>query len=276
MYRIVSMEVRYVPVTGTDTEGAMYIAWDPDPEDPTPTSKVQVMNYANSLTTPVWKPASLKIPSQGTKFVRRGEVVNTTRNTYDNGQLFICQQGAPSGTNGDLYVSYTVELFMPHVSSNNAQLYWEQSIRKSAGSVARATPHGTLPASMYGDIIVDNTTISYPSSGIVRYPLRNVVSYDNGSGTRVWRMLVYLMIHSGTGVAAPTLTCSDANATVTAQEALANAGTTAGFYLSSITWTQAPANNTYIQVDYTTCTTITGLNVWFSTVPDAVTGVYDA
>lgn len=273
MYRLIRCQVRYVPVTGTDTEGAMYVAWDPDPEDPAPTSKSQLMSQSVSFTTPVWKPASLSIPSQGVKYIRRGEVVNTTRNTYDNGQLQVAVQGV-TGLMGDLYVEYTVELSLPHVVANNASLYWRQAIRKSAGSVAKATPHGTLPPLSYGDPITDLSSITYPSSGIVRYPLRNLVSSDDGAGSRTYRAVARFAM-TGTGLTAPTVTCSDSNATITGVALVANAGGTAANCSYTIVFTRVPQAGSYLNVDFTGVTTLTGLEAVLESTPDNVGGTLD-
>lgn len=273
MYRIVNASVRYVPVTGTDTEGALYVAWDPDPTDPVPTTKSQIMAFASAVTGPVWKSFSLKIPSLGPKYVRRGEVVGAALNTYDNGQLFVCTQSADSQLLGDLYVDYTIELIMPHVYSSNGALYQPQFFAKSGGTIAKATPFGTLPPLSYGPVCLDTPNFTYPSSGVLRAPILNVVSYDNGQGTRAFRLVVDLGF-VGTGVdQIAQLTCSDSGATVTLQKVVLYS-TTELMRTYSVSWTRPPLPGSYLTVDVSAATTITMSSFDVTQVPDGTSGTW--
>lgn len=254
MYRLVSLNVRYVPVTGTDTEGAIYLAWDPDPSDPDPTTKGQVMSFDVSSTGPVWKPLSLKVPSLGTRYVRRGDVVGNTLNTYDNGKFLICQQGTPSQLLGDLYVDYTIELSLPHIVTHNSNLYTAQSVFKLAGDCAQATPLGTLPPKSCGYDIVDPLGVNNPSAGVVTFPLKNVNSYSE-SGVTSWRVLVQIAF-TGTNVAY-SLTCSDSGANIETLE-VGTEGTTELFTNYRVTWSRPPLAGTYFTFTSTSTTLSSG------------------
>jgi hypothetical protein len=194
LYAFSRISVSYKPLTGTDTEGAVYIAFDPDPLDPAPTTKSQLMSFGGATSCPVWKELNFHMPCVGQKYVRRGEVSNSTLHSYDYGTLYIATEGPPNQALGDLYVDYTVNFSLPHLKSPDLSTYLVQHFYPVHGTVTAAATFGT-GLSYRGSRILEY--VSYTADKVLKLKVVEAASYDN-AGTRNWRVALDGVVNGST------------------------------------------------------------------------------
>jgi len=128
-YRFKSLRFRYVSQVPTSTQGSMLTAFDYDPADPNPTSKVQIMSFEGAKMTPVWQSNEIVIDcsklgiTPGQWFYAANNVTGTTAtvSTYQLGTagraiFMIDNIGAIAGNGlnfGSMFVDYVVEFEVP-------------------------------------------------------------------------------------------------------------------------------------------------------------------
>jgi len=114
-YRIRKLSLQYVNVAATSERGRVTLAFDRDPLDADPVTKVDLFSYSGAVEGSVWSPLSLNIPVGSTSlFTRSGTVTGTDLKTYDLGKLVVgVSNTADTATIGELFLSYEIELTIP-------------------------------------------------------------------------------------------------------------------------------------------------------------------
>jgi len=186
------------------------MAFDYDPADPPPTSKVTMLGNMTAVSSPVWAGVELEynIGVSKTlldKFTRNMSLdANLDIKTYDAGNLFIATEGLQTnGAIGNLYVEYDVSLLIPQFPGNLATVVSEKIYNNS--------PAGRIFTSTVSDSSVGNVLIAQPLA----------VSGGTGllGGWTIYipgNYLLELTINANmSAVGSPTWAVSQGNATIT-------------------------------------------------------------
>jgi hypothetical protein len=118
-YRFNRLQFLYEAKCSSQSGGSVILAADSDASDPIPATKAEVCSYQMFKDTVPWVSETLNLPSQDLNanlpfhFVRTGTVANTDIKTYDSGNFILSTSGIPTGTYGEIYVSYDIELDTP-------------------------------------------------------------------------------------------------------------------------------------------------------------------
>jgi hypothetical protein len=131
----------------TDDTGKAILAVDFDAEDLPPTGKTQALQQRAKADGPVWQNFELVCSSQDLKkfgpqkYIRSGSEAGDIK-TYDIGNLFVVTENCSNtAANGELYVSYDVELMTPSFSN----LINEYSCNLAGGGTFAGTVLGAAP-----------------------------------------------------------------------------------------------------------------------------------
>lgn len=242
--------VTYEPITGTDTEGAIYMAWEPNALEDVPTDKFQMSALINSTSNPVWAKNKLVIPASKELFIRRGAVTGATLTSFDHGKLLIASSdtGANTGGLGDLRIEYVVHLFSPHTDVSNLMAYGNYWIRGSAG-VSNTLPLGTGRIIAGNTRILDVTTL-VQSTNSFSLKFLDVPSVNN-NGFETWVVIFRILT---IGAAGGTTAVAMGNGTVV----------TSLFGITS-------AGQNYTEARFSTTTDPTGVVVTFNTTTTTMT-----
>lgn len=170
-YLFRSLRFEYESQSSTASSGSIMHAVDFDAADDPPSSKVQLMSYANAVRSSVWQESCYT--SQGSdlrkfgtkRYIRSGTLAsNLDIKTYDVGNYFIASQGASAASLGELYVEYDVELETPQLDS--AGVISAYSMKGTTTSCALATPFASLSKTGGLDIsVVTSNTLVFGRSG---------------------------------------------------------------------------------------------------------------
>lgn len=224
-YKILKMQIEYVPLCATTQTGQVTMAWDPQGSDAT--ADYYDLAMMHSVTFSPWMPAVLNLPSSVKKYM--GEQVASTATAadlYNHGKLFWGTFGNDTNAVGTIYITYSVQLFNPQPTTGLASI---------ANPVIAAS--GVVPNN-WGTM--DGFNINFDSATGVLLPFG------------VWKIEIFIM---GTVLNA-------AGVTITSGSALGIAGTrtitNAGQTLNS-TWTFARSSGSTLdwfnyQTTYTTQT----------------------
>lgn len=242
-YKLRSFVLDFEPACSTSTAGQTMLACDHDAADSSPETKVELLQLAEAQSAPVWAPQKLRWKCDGvTRFTRTGALAaNLDIKTYDAGNIHLAFNGVPAATYaGALFVTYCVLLSKPHFSMSDNDISNSMLIT-SGGTVAKATPFGTVPVLSGGLGVTVNTagdTLTFVQPG--RFLLNQ--------GT------------IGTAIidTAPTLTVANCTATNAAYGAFGMTHNTAGTLGDMNYLVVVPAANATLKVDYAASGTITG------------------
>lgn len=123
-YQFTRLEFEYSTISTTIDRGYAALVIDYDPTDAQPTTKSQALQYQSTIKCAVWQSAIHKSTSQNlhkrkTYFVQTSTSPPTgTSDTHDTGRLFVCAGSNNSAQKiGELWVSYTVELMTPQLTT---------------------------------------------------------------------------------------------------------------------------------------------------------------
>jgi len=118
-YRIISIHLVYEPSLPTTTVGNTYLGWQRNPDDLTPSTQQDFMNYDNSVGSACYMPLRLKLDTR--QFEDRLFYVNPDSTETEDGRLsyFGNIMGATQGfattfTNapvGQLFIEYKIRLY---------------------------------------------------------------------------------------------------------------------------------------------------------------------
>jgi len=114
-YMIHKIIVRFKSRKGTDTDGMVYMTWQPSVLDPEPQDAATLMRNQYSCEGQTHKNLALVIPSSKELFIRTGPYNNSAdpRNS-DHGKLFVSVDGQPDISQiGRLMFEYHLSLAYP-------------------------------------------------------------------------------------------------------------------------------------------------------------------
>ncbi len=149
-YRIRKFIIRYTPLVGTTTSGAVGIAWDPDPSDSAPTFADDFYSNRYMATGPPFSPLRLVIPQSKWLFTRglASAPSSQDRKFFDYGSVITYVSNVAAGAAGEVFLDYEVELKNPQgaecpsswTTSSSSSLsgsdYFMRHFSASEGSVA--------------------------------------------------------------------------------------------------------------------------------------------
>lgn len=125
-YLFKSLSFSYRPICPTSTPGVVSIGVDYDARDSSPASKVQLNSYEGTVSCSVWDRithvcSAANLKKFGIQRYTRISVPpgQTDIKTYDVGNLFVATSNTPEGNTmcGEIWVTYTVDLFTPQLKS---------------------------------------------------------------------------------------------------------------------------------------------------------------
>lgn len=164
-YKFRDLKYKYMPIAPTSTPGKVMIGVDYDVADASPTSKVVLNSYDGTVSSSVWdtcvhhstKSNLLKFGVQ--RYVRTAAYpAGTDPKTYDIGSVYVATSNTPSTstTCGELWVSYTVELFTPQLVSSIASTL-QPTVKTPVQQYARISVSAANVASLVSNIYGDQT-----------------------------------------------------------------------------------------------------------------------
>jgi hypothetical protein len=200
-YRFSALKFIFESTVATTTPGVTMGAFDMDASDVPPTTKAVMMQYQGATRANVWLSHSSVVPRKCPDlFVRpTSQPAGTDIKTYDVANFYLAVSGTSTGNVGELYVEYTVELFVPQTnSSSSAQSLslaatgsWDATTGVQGGLSYTIQQDGVNTAAVYWDgtqsdyylltARYDGTV--YPRFGYPPANLGTVVSVVNYSGT---------------------------------------------------------------------------------------------
>jgi hypothetical protein len=122
-YRFKRIKISFIPSIGTQNPGVVYMGVDYDVLDANHDTVLKIANNQGVVSGPVWSTVNLNVEvnnSQFRKLTSRTSIIpNSDQKTYDLGKLeFLFAHSNTSGSIGQLYVDYEVELLVPQVGEN--------------------------------------------------------------------------------------------------------------------------------------------------------------
>jgi hypothetical protein len=195
-YKFNSLSFQFVSYVGSNSNGRMILAFDPDAADSAPPDEPSMFNNKLSSAGSCWTGFNLichrsdisKVMRE--RYIRQGSAPppNTDVKTYDCGVFYQGSIGG-SGTNvGELYVSYDVTLFTPQ-AFNDADHATGGSIVSSSATLGASTPWGSANTwtvqnpSNYTFSLSPTSNTTMQISGIT--PNLNVLVVCGWSGTGI-------------------------------------------------------------------------------------------
>lgn len=114
-YRIHRIRIIFKSRKGTDTDGMVYMAWQPNVLDGDPADATQLMQNRISCEGQTHKNLTLVIPSSSELFVRTGPYqTGADARMNDHGKLFVSVDGQPDTSQiGRLLIEYSLSLTYP-------------------------------------------------------------------------------------------------------------------------------------------------------------------
>jgi hypothetical protein len=261
-YSFLYLRFIYEPITGTDTEGAVYLGWDPNVLEAVPSDKFQMSALLNSCSAPCWQRCVLEIPASKLLFIRRGRVAGSTLTSFDHGKFFIASSdtGTNTGGLGDIRVEYGCRVQSPHSDVSNMSAYSSTILHSATGTVSKTIMFGATAGSFGTTNIADLTTL-IQTSGVVTFNLLDVPS-TTIAGVEHWVLLITSEV-TGTTVSAGAPTFSNGNSTASVRNFTTGAAT-GGFYSHTVDFIVDPSN---LVMTYTvTAATVTGFQLSIRTL----------
>jgi len=161
-YRFNRLNFLYEAKCSSQSSGSVILAADSDASDPVPATKSEICSYQMFKDTVPWVSETLNCPAADLNanlpfhFVRTGIIANTDIKTYDSGNFILSTSGIATGTYGELYVSYDIELDTPILTDSIG------GTLTSSGTCTAANP--LSPAAAVSGILpftVANSTLTF-------------------------------------------------------------------------------------------------------------------
>lgn len=149
MYKFRRLRVCYQTRDNTTDKGTVCLAFDPNPNNPTPSTAQQVENFNTRLVCAPWADPSMSyfdIPpvdlNRKPKFMVRNSLVADDLVDYDLGQLYIATTGITStGKVGEVWLDYEIDFYSPVPYQNQLSLP-----QPSSNSSYRQTASFSVPS----------------------------------------------------------------------------------------------------------------------------------
>jgi len=176
----------YRPVVGTGSNGSVYMAIDVNVQDRNPSTKSMMMSFSDAQSCACWSPLEMTYPvdrlkNMERKFTRSGVVAGADMKTYDVCKLYVATEGTAAATQGEIYVSYIIDLYVPQMNLSLDQLSGE--FTTSTPSVAQPLLNAVSSVlTTLTKIVIDNVTD--PTKSRIYFPAPGVYNVlYNGAGT---------------------------------------------------------------------------------------------
>jgi hypothetical protein len=261
-YRIHNLAFKYVPSLPPLTGGLVTLGFDLDCEDVNADlQKVQMLTY--TYTGPAVTPAVLTLPQKvftqvfkDAKWIRSGAFTNDEDpHLYDCGKLWVGSQAMNiSGGSwvdgtvmGQLWVSYDVELFQPHVNPDPAE-YTNDKLVGTATDISH--PFGAAGLATWSSRPFSCTTDPQSVIGWRWYATTGLSTLTVGQ----W---LFVLEMNGTGLTATNPTVSVLGITQSILLWMVNAAGTKGVLILRVDVTNVSAGpyGSTLQLDFTPCAT---------------------
>lgn len=159
MYRFKKLKFEFQSFLSTATVGAVYLAVDFDAQDPSPTTKTQLLSYKGVERSNVWASFSMDAGKSDMNAYNKRYCqdeplgANVDAKTVNVGNFIAAIDSSirTAGTFGELWVEYTIELFTPQIASPSGGV----SIAPQAGvPSAQLTRNATVISAPSTDVTV--------------------------------------------------------------------------------------------------------------------------
>lgn len=130
-YTFKKLAFEFQTASSTLSQSSILMAFDYDPADPAPSSKIEMMQYHSACRTQVWNSLICAADSKDLKkfakekYIRSGPLpAGQTIQNYDVANFYLAYTSSTSSSfAGELYVTYEVELQTPQAQSPASYLY---------------------------------------------------------------------------------------------------------------------------------------------------------
>lgn len=164
-YRWRYIRFLWVPIAPTSAQGDVIMIQEYDANAPQPSSEVDAVNHAGSMTCNIWKDCTATfngpaLHSTGTRRYVRTTAVAGDPKTYDSGIFYLGINNTADSTTkiGKLFVEYSVELFVPRNPSLQGSLPTTVAIWQNSNAQPITTATNTP--------LLYNTSLTSNSLGI--------------------------------------------------------------------------------------------------------------
>lgn len=117
LYRFTRLRFWYRTRDTSADKGTVVLSFDPNPDDSTPSSNLQLENFDTRTVTTPWADAFFDVTRADLdrlkKFLVRNSLVASELATYDLGTLYTGVTGTGTGKVGELWVEYEVDFYAP-------------------------------------------------------------------------------------------------------------------------------------------------------------------
>jgi hypothetical protein len=125
-YHFMDLSYHYIGRCPTTFAGSIMLVPEYDILDPDPASKIEASTYIGAIEQSPWTNFTCRLntralhPMGPKKYIRSGPVIGDLK-TYDGGKLLVIAQGQDdTKVCGDIWVEYTVELYVPQSGTNSS------------------------------------------------------------------------------------------------------------------------------------------------------------
>jgi hypothetical protein len=131
-YRFRRLRFRYEVLSSSTTAGKVFYVPNFNVQDPPPIDKTEALSFEYAVGSQPWLQFGIDVPERFLRtyneFFVRTSPLNSGEDlkTFDTLNLYVCTEGTPSGSVGELWIDYEVELINPigsGVSTNYTALY---------------------------------------------------------------------------------------------------------------------------------------------------------
>lgn len=119
-YEFLSIKFMYRPACGTNTAAKVYLAFDPNAANVSPTTKQQFLDALVAKDATAWAPMEVSVPKEmllanGLRWLRKNALpANEDQQIFDTGKLYIAGSDLSPALLGELWVEYDVILVDPN------------------------------------------------------------------------------------------------------------------------------------------------------------------
>jgi hypothetical protein len=175
-YKFRRLRFCYETESATSQAGSVVLVIDPDVLDAAPLSKHGALSYEMKTRTAPWQPCCLdfdiaRAAQRDLMFVRGGAVpTGADQRLYDLGNLFVGTQNC-SGSTGELWVEYEVELHAPQANTTPISSKWTGSTSLTASALVGADA-AYVTGSNAGWTLTSASTLTCTVAGDYLFTLR--------------------------------------------------------------------------------------------------------
>lgn len=169
IYHFNRLRICYRTRDTSSDKGTVALAFEPNPDDPTPTSTQQIENYDTRVVMTPWVDGCMDVPpvnlNRLKKFLVRNSLVAAELATYDVGALYYGVIGTNTGKIGELWMEYDVSFYSPQPYDSSLTLPQpdNNSVFRQTAS-ANVTNGGTTVVPW--DTIISNPLGLVPTAGV--------------------------------------------------------------------------------------------------------------